>query len=97
MDTSSKRLWSGNEKADSLAKKGCDNLDFAQVLLPIPKVLWKQKGSAAEFKSSEDEGKMENIAKQSLRTSMETKVRQINPQTWQRERKNNNTIPYWTL
>ena len=33
--------YDGNEKADSLAKKGSDNLDSAQVQLPIPKVLWK--------------------------------------------------------
>jgi len=50
-----------------------------------------------EKKSSEDEGKMENIAQHSLQTSIETKVRQINPLTWQREYKNSNTIPYGTL
>ena len=34
--------YDGNEKADSLAKKGSDNLvSSAQVLLPIPKDLWK--------------------------------------------------------
>ena len=53
------------------------------------------EGSAAEYKSSADEGKMENIAQHSLQMSMETKVRQINPETWQRE--NSNTVPYWTL
>ena len=64
--------YDGNEKADSLAKKGSDNLDSALVLLPIPKVLWKGGGSAAEYKSSENEGKMENVAQHSLQTSMET-------------------------
>ena len=37
------------------------------------------EGSASEYKSSEDEGKMENIAQNSLQTSKETKVCQINP------------------
>ena len=57
------------------------------------------EGSAAEYKSSEDEyeGKMINIAQHSLQKSMETKICQINPETWQREHKNSNKIPYWTL
>ena len=33
--------YNGNEKADFLAKKGFDKLDSAQVLLPLPNVLWK--------------------------------------------------------
>ena len=64
----------GKEKADSLVKKGSDNLDSAQVLLPIVTKSITE-GRAAEYKSSEDEGKMENIAQHSLQTSMETKVR----------------------
>ena len=42
------------------------------------------EGSAAEYKSSEDEGKMINIAQHSLQKSMETKICQINPETWQK-------------
>ena len=57
--------YDGNEKADSLAKKGSDNLDSAQVLLPIPTTSTMER-SAAEHKSSEDEGKMENITQHSL-------------------------------
>ena len=88
--------YDGNEKADSLAKKGSDNLDSAQVLLPIPTTSTMER-SAAEHKSSEDEGKMENITQHSFQTSMETKVHQINSETWQREYKNSDTIPHGTL
>ena len=33
--------YTGNEKADSLAKNGSDDFDSSTVQLPIPKVIWK--------------------------------------------------------
>ena len=31
----------GNEKADSLAKKGAENSNSTTVQLPVPKAIWK--------------------------------------------------------